>query len=207
MIDTALKRVGKSKHVNQCVDIMWDFLIAAAFFATVYAFFYFVRLGRRVRRREERQARWPRRIDAADQLRFVMGARFSQKTLMSRAEFRVFRIVEEAAKGAQRGLRVFAQTCLGEIIGTDDEAAFSAINAKRVDILVVDYSGLPVVAVEYQGGGHYQGNAAARDAIKKEALRRAGVAYVEVLDHDDDTMVRAKLDAVLVKKEPAAVGS
>ena len=31
-----------------------------------------------------------------------------------------------------------------------------------------------------QGHGHYQGTAAARDAVKKEALRKAGVRYIEV---------------------------
>ena len=37
-----------------------------------------------------------------------------------------------------------------------------------------------IAAIEFQGGGHYQGTAAARDAVKKEALRRAGVDYLEV---------------------------
>lgn len=34
--------------------------------------------------------------------------------------------------------------------------------------------------IEYQGEGHHQSAAAARDAVKKEALRRAGVGYIEV---------------------------
>ena len=38
----------------------------------------------------------------------------------------------------------------------------------------------PVLAVEYQGGAHYQGTATIRDAVKKEALNKAGVGYVEV---------------------------
>ena len=36
-------------------------------------------------------------------------------------------------------------------------------------------------ALEYQGTGHHQGNAAARDAVKKEALRKAGIEYHEVV--------------------------
>jgi len=160
--------------------------------------------GRSVRIKDERLQGRQGGFDAADQLRYVTGARFTKKTLMSRAEFRVFRITEDASKAAQRGLRVFAQTSLGEVIGSDDQRAFDAVNSKRVDVLVVDRSGHPVAAVEYQGGGHYQGNAAVRDAIKKEALRRAGVAYVEVLEHDDDEMIRRKLDAVLVSKESVA---
>ena len=36
-------------------------------------------------------------------------------------------------------------------------------------------------ALEYQGTGHHQGTAAARDAVKKEALRKAGIGYHEVV--------------------------
>ena len=38
-------------------------------------------------------------------------------------------------------------------------------------------------AIEYQGGGHYKGAhaTAARDAVKKEALRRAGIGYEEIV--------------------------
>ena len=36
-------------------------------------------------------------------------------------------------------------------------------------------------ALEYQGAGHHQGTAAARDAVKKEALRKAGIGYHEVV--------------------------
>ncbi len=39
----------------------------------------------------------------------------------------------------------------------------------------------PRHAIEYQGGAHHQGTAAARDAVKKEALRRAGIGYHEVV--------------------------
>jgi Protein of unknown function (DUF2726) len=54
------------------------------------------------------------------------------------------------------------------------------INSKRVDLLIVSRRGEPIVAIEYQGHGHYQGTAAARDAVKKEALRKAGVRYIAV---------------------------
>ena len=38
-----------------------------------------------------------------------------------------------------------------------------------------------VAAIEYQGGGHYLSDAAARDAVKKEARRKAGIGYHEVV--------------------------
>ena len=84
---------------------------------------------------------------------------------------------------APAGWQVMAQVSLGEILRCEDKAAYSCINSKRVDLLVVDEECRPVGAVEYQGDGHYLGAhaTAARDAVKKEALRRAGIGYEEIL--------------------------
>jgi len=48
-------------------------------------------------------------------------------------------------------------------------------------LLLMDGDCQPRHAIEYQGGAHHQGTAAARDAVKKEALRRAGIGYHEVV--------------------------
>jgi Protein of unknown function (DUF2726) len=69
----------------------------------------------------------------------------------------------------------------GEILRCKDAEAYSCINSKRIDLLIVDEDCQPRHAIEYQGGAHYQGTAAARDAVKKEALRRAGIGYHEVV--------------------------
>ena len=74
-----------------------------------------------------------------------------------------------------------AQVSLGEILRSKNTEAFGCINSKRVDMLLVDEECRPRHAIEYHGDGHYQGTAAARDAVKKEALRRAGIGYHEVL--------------------------
>jgi len=74
-----------------------------------------------------------------------------------------------------------------------DESAFRSINSKRVDILIVDQGGWPVAAVEYQGDGHYQGTAAGRDAVKKEALRKAGIRYVEITATDSAEQIRTRV--------------
>lgn len=139
-----------------------------------------------------------------------MAASFSAKKVMRTGEYRVFRIVEAIVKTNPAGRRVFAQTALGEVIELRDSRAHSAINSKRVDIIVIDWNGLPLVAVEYQGEGHYQGSAAARDAVKKEALRKAGVQYVEIMHHhtDDDVarLTREALDrAAKSNAAPAAM--
>jgi hypothetical protein len=124
---------------------------------------------------------------------------------MNTEEYYVFKATEDEARAVGGGLRVFAQTSLGEVIGSDDRRAHSAINSKRVDILVISAQGLPLVAIEYQGGGHYQSSAAARDAVKKEALRKAGVEYVEVMERHSNEERRANIRNALLRAIQASV--
>jgi hypothetical protein len=121
--------------------------------------------------------------DAADQLRTVMRAQFKPQPLLNRSEARLFRAIDEIVVEARPGWQVMAQVSLGEILKCDDADAYRCINSKRVDLLIVDDQCRPLHAIEYQGGGHYKGAhaTAARDAVKKEALRRAGIGYVEVV--------------------------
>jgi hypothetical protein len=146
--------------------------------------------------------------DPAQQLNAVMAGAFRKQRLMNGGEYRVFRIVEADIAAARRGYRVFAQTSLGEVLDApDNKNAYYAINSKRVDMLIVDQDSWPVAAVEYQGSGHYQGNAAARDAIKKEALRKAGIRYIEVSADDSDAQIRARLREHLGLHLPSNVAS
>lgn len=131
--------------------------------------------------------------DSGQQLHAVMAASFQKRKVLSSSEYQAFKIIEEQVTAAQRGHRVFAQTSLGEILRSASSNGFRSINSKRVDILVVDQAGWPVLAVEYQGSGHYQGTAAARDAIKKEALRKAGVRYIEVSTTDSEDQIRSRV--------------
>lgn len=119
-------------------------------------------------------------FDPAMQLRCVMAAKFEKRPLLNKSEARVLVAAEQAAREIGAGWRVMAQVCLGEILASPDEAAYRAINSKRVDLLIIARNGEPLAAIEYQGGGHHQGTAAARDAVKKEALRRAGIEYIEI---------------------------
>jgi len=74
-----------------------------------------------------------------------------------------------------------AQVSLGEFLASDDAEAYRCVNSKRVDFALMDDDCRVRHAVEYQGTGHHQADAAARDAVKKEALRKAGIGYHEVV--------------------------
>lgn len=123
----------------------------------------------------------PKLTDPAEQLRIVMGANFTIQPLLNRSEVRVFKELDRMVISCNPGWQVMAQVSLGEILRSANADAYSCINSKRVDLLLVDENCLPRHALEYQGHAHHQGTAAARDAVKKEALRRAGISYHEIV--------------------------
>ncbi|MDR9806886.1 DUF2726 domain-containing protein [Rhizobium hidalgonense] len=122
-----------------------------------------------------------RPVDVADQMRIVMRSHFTIQPLLNKSEARVFRELDSMVIGCNPSWQVMAQVSLGEILRSTDVDAYSCINSKRADLLLVDDHCRPRHVIEYQGGAHHQGTAAARDAVKKEALRRAGVGYHEVV--------------------------
>ena len=171
----------------------------------------------------ERRARWRRKnprgealalhprhdpvpaVDAADQLRTVMRADFKAQRLLNKSETRLFKAIDKWVIEARPGWQVMAQVSLGEILKCEDKAAYACINSKRVDLLIVDDECRPLHAIEYQGGAHFKGAhaTAARDAVKKEALRRAGIGYVEVVAGDTPAELQ-RLVKNLVQKSTAS---
>ncbi len=125
-----------------------------------------------------------------------MGASFTAKPILSRAEHRVLVAAERAIAELKLPWRVMAQVALGEILASPDADGFRAINAKRVDLLIVGERSAPIAAIEYQGEGHYQGTAPARDAVKKEALRKAGIGYIEIRPADGFEDVRRAIERI-----------
>lgn len=139
-------------------------------------------------------------IDAPAQLRIVERTSYQRKRVLNRSETKLFAVVEAIMRQSAPDWRVFAQVVLGEILSCDDEDGFRAINAKRVDLLIVDADVMPACVIEYQGSGHHLSPAAARDAIKREALRKAGIDLIEVTVHDSPTDVRRMLGKVLQRR-------
>ena len=146
----------------------------------------------------------PKQPDAADQLRIVMAAIFTIQPLLNRSEARVFKELDRVVISCNPGWQVMAQVSLGEILRCKDPNAYSCINSKRVDLLLMDEDCQPRHAIEYQGGAHHQGTAAARDAVKKEALRRAGIGYHEVVAGHTTPSELRRLVERLVDKPTAA---
>ena len=118
---------------------------------------------------------------ASEQLRRVMVADFKSRALLNRPEAQVFKALDAAVIARNPTWQVMAQVSLGEFLSSPDRSAYAAVNSKRVDFALMDADCRVRHALEYQGNGHHQGSAAARDAVKKEALRKAGIGYHEVV--------------------------
>ena len=89
------------------------------------------------------------------------------------------------------------------------QLAWRAISAKRLDFLIIDGRGFPAVAVEYHGTGHHQegGQAAARDAVKRRALEKAGIEFVEIQVSYDTYQSRLMVERALDRYEGRADGA
>jgi hypothetical protein len=148
-----------------------------------------------------KQPTLPRAPDAADQLRTVMKADFKAQPLLNKSEARLFKAMDKMVLEMRPDWQVMAQVSLGEILRCEDKAAYGCINAKRVDLLIVDADCKPIHAIEYQGRAHFKGAhaTAARDAVKKEALRRAGIGYVEVVAGDTPAELRRVVERLVQK--------
>ena len=136
---------------------------------------------------------------AADQLKLVSRAKFNSRSLLNKSEAKVFDALDKAVIGRNSGWQVMAQVSLGEFLASPDKDAYFAVNSKRVDFALMDENCQVVHALEYQGSGHHTGtSAAARDAVKKEALRKAGIGYHEIVaGHTTPSELRALVEKLV----------
>ena len=136
---------------------------------------------------------------AADQLKIVSKAEFAPRPLLNRSEAKVFTALDRAVIERNAAWQVMAQVSLGEFLTSPSDDAYIAVNSKRVDFALMDENCRVVHALEYQGSGHHRGSsAAARDAVKKEALRKAGIGYHEVVaGHTTPSELRALVEKLI----------
>lgn len=138
--------------------------------------------------------------DPKEQMEYIARVDFELQPLLNKSEYRILVLLELIARELNAGLRVMAQTSMGEILRPkpgsasdfDRDLAYRSVNSKRLDFVVIDRFGQALLAVEYQGHGHYQGRAFMRDAVKREALRKARVEFLEIAaEYDTDDLAEA----------------
>lgn len=142
--------------------------------------------------------------DGVDKLRTVSDARFSAQRLMSDNEAIVLAEVGAIIAEIGQPWRVMAQVSLSRIITSTSFDAVGAIAGQHVALLIVDPDGVSIAAVEYQPLGQVRSEDAVRDAVKREALRRAGIAYIEVRASDGPGDLRADITALAARRQVVA---
>jgi hypothetical protein len=158
--------------------------------------------------------------DPKNQLEAIAKVDFERQRLLNASEKRVFLALEAMVAELGAGHRVMAQTSVGELLRPKAASgdwklrkdAYASINSKRFDFAVVDADGMLALAVEYQGGGHHQEKAFMRDAVKREACRRAGVPFLEVEKGMKPAELRQRVMGILAPdvasaRPSAAIGS
>lgn len=174
-------------------DATWASFVPGLIAVAVFVVVLFWSWRRLISGSVNRKRQFPRLAYEADitnplrQMDYVKAVDFEVQPLLNKSEFQILLLLEAVVRDLDAGFRVMAQTSLGEVLRpkrtwrqSDADFAYRSINSKRADFIIVDRFGLTVVAVEYQGRGHYQGNAVLRDAVKREAFLKANVAFVEV---------------------------
>ncbi len=115
------------------------------------------------------------------EIKRVLGAEFTKKRIMNHSEYQLFLQLDAMFRDRPGGYRLFPQVPLGGLIDSQDRDAYFGVMHKRCDFVIVANSGEPAAVIEYQGHGHFQGNSAQRDEVKRIALKKAGVPTIEVI--------------------------
>ncbi|CUW48599.1 DUF2726 domain-containing protein [Novacetimonas hansenii] len=145
-----------------------------------------------VRQKEDERRRQYRQendlSDPQNQLRFIDECSLKAVPPVNREAVRVLYAIDEWIKDMQPDWRFAFEVAMGGFIKTpyapDDprqKRAFKSYSGKRVDFLLIDRFGNPVLVVEYNGSGHdLSGDADARMAVKRLALQKADIPLLEI---------------------------
>lgn len=203
--------------LSEAVDTWW-WLLATALMAVLLQRVFSRHSDQRESRSHEMRSREPqlsqaetprsdhsRLGDSTAQRELISNLEFEPRRLLDRSEYGILLILERIAAEKSAGHRVMAQTSLGDVIApkalyASEQArnqAFRSINGKRLDFLIIDRRGIPVLAVEYQGLGRYPDRAFMRDPVKQEAVKRAGIGYLEIPAEYDGRLIEDQIRSVL----------
>ena len=103
---------------------------------------------------------------------------YNKQKLLNKPETEVYWQLIKNCKSLNKGLEVFAQVNLGEILSNSDNRAYKAIMCKRIDFCITDKNFYPLAAIEYNGSGHYNATSDQRDKIKQQAVESANIRFV-----------------------------
>jgi hypothetical protein len=126
--------------------------------------------------------------DSENQIKFISQTKLHAVRPVNKEAVRVLYAVDEWIAANRPDWRVSFEVSMGAFIKTAndpedriDRAAFSSYNSKRVDFLLIDRFGYPMLVAEYHGSGHdMSDDAEDRMTVKRLALDRARIPLVEI---------------------------
>jgi len=171
-------------------ELTRNFLMIGALVIAVFLLKEFSRPSRRRRNRKPSRGTDIVHLDFRDpkvQMEAVSANQFETVPILNKEESHLLPVLDDAVRIAGRSHRVVIQASLGEVIRPaktgkpgQTEGARRSINSKRLDFGIINAAGFLRLAIEYQGSGHYNDRTFMRDAVKREALRKAGIHMLEV---------------------------
>ncbi|GGA85263.1 hypothetical protein GCM10011491_11050 [Brucella endophytica] len=144
--------------------------------------------------------------DVENQIRFISQTELRAVRPVNKEAVRVLYALDEWIVTHRPDWRMAFEVSMGAFIKTSydpedrmQKAAFSSYNSKRVDFLLIDRFGQPMLVVEYNGTGHdLSDDAPGRMEVKRLALARAGIPLVEIpAKTSKSDIVRMVADTVL----------
>ncbi|MFG6082868.1 DUF2726 domain-containing protein [Paracoccus litorisediminis] len=132
---------------------------------------------------------------------------YSAQPLLNKEERVLFVELERQIRSIfGSGYWLMCQVSLGEILKSKDHGAFWKINNKRADFVLMSPSYMPLATIEYQGSGHWgfteehAEKAEKSDALKRKALRSAGISMIEVFENWNPRSLRKQLVSLKKRK-------
>ncbi|MGN0922440.1 MAG: DUF2726 domain-containing protein [Cellvibrio sp.] len=133
-------------------------------------------------------------------LKIATTHKYFPKQLLNQSERQIYLIIKQIIDEiANEELILHVQAPLGEFLHTKNKYAYGTINFKRVDFLITDSTFKPLLAIEYNGSGHYDNNALERDEIKRSAVESANIKFLSIRQNADAKhLIRININSLLV---------
>lgn len=147
--------------------------------------------------------------DTENQIKFISQADLRAVRPVNKESVRVLYALEKWIATNRPDWRVAFEVSMGAFIKTRydpndkiKKSAFSSYNSKRVDFLLIDGFGQPMLAVEYHGTGHdLSDDATDRMKVKRLTLNRAKIPLVELPARVSKAVIINTIDKKLLTQE------
>lgn len=150
-------------------------------------------------------------VPGEQQLTYIARCGFEALPLVDAEDARVLDIIHTFLAENHPSLRVLANVSLADAVApvastalrNDIAFARRSLRDKRIDFAVLDKDRKVCLALGFSGTGRFARTDTARSAIQREAIRKAGITYVEMQRGCSTRVVNQTLSDVFGTRDPA----